>query len=292
MKKQKAQMLCVLISGPLRTFSEVWPHNLRILNSLGIDFVCFVHTWDINIATYKNSLEGYTGWIWEWKRIKYQPQPNYNLFEVIGKDIIAGWEIDNFDKYLRQLPLQDHIKIRQDVINSVSMFYGMQQVINLAEQSHFQFSHALRLRPDFKLPEKFLFSTENKIIFHGGGVLINGRNVSDQCFSGSFKQVSNIMKFYPNLMEEIIDNKKSLTEILIKTAENGIYTQLSINNYLDEFYTVPKENLGWIVRPKLITDRSILLHKFYYQGIIRKKEVYRKKFYKLLVFIKYKFFKI
>jgi hypothetical protein len=288
MKKLKTQMLCVLISGPLRTLSEVWPHNLRILNSLEIDFACFVHTWDVNIATYKDPMDGYAGWIWEWKKIRYQPQPNYNLLEVIEKDIMAGWEIDNYDEYLLNVPLQDCIKIRKDVMNSVSMFYGMQKVISLAEQSDFQFSHALRLRPDFMLPEKFLFSTDNKIVFHGGGVSINGKNISDQCFSGSFEQVSNLMKFYSNLMEEIITTKKSSNEILMKIAENGIYSQLCTNKYLDKFYTVPKENLGRIVRPKLIEDRSVPLHKFYYRGIIRKKEVYKKKLYKLLVFIKYK----
>lgn len=269
-------------------------HNLEILKGLNIDFNCFIHTWEENIATYKEPTDGYLGWPWQWKRLMYQEKYNPGITSLISKEVFTDIHIDNFNKFNEQLSFLNKYKnenFYQALINSMSMYYGMFRVTQQAKKVNMKFSHALRLRPDFKLPNQFQISVDENIVFHGGGVSIQGKMVSDQCFSGGFNQMCKIMSIFPELFSYMSSADLSHEYIYSTIAENSIYMQLKKFDLLEKSVMRPETQLGLVVRPKVVDNSNISHFNFYIKGLSRKKLIIKKKTYKILLYIKYRIVK-
>ena len=284
----------MLISGPLRTFEEVWLHNLEILKGLNIDFNCFIHTWEESIPTYKVPMNGYLGWPWQWKRLKYEEQYNSSVTSLTSKEVFKDIHVENFNEFSEQLSFLNKYKnenFYQALINSMSMYYGMFRVTQQTKKVNMEFSHAIRLRPDFKLPNQFQISVDENIVFHGGGVSIQGKMVSDQCFSGGYNQMCEIMSIFPELFSYMSSADLNHEYIFSTIAENSIYMQLKKFDLLEKSVMRPEPQLGLVIRPKVVENSNISHLNFYIKGLNRKKLIIKKKTYKILLYIKYRIVK-
>ncbi len=284
----------MLISGPLRTFEEVWLHNLEILKGLNIEFNCFIHTWEEDVPTYKEPTDGYLGWPWQWKRLMYQEEYNYSVTKLISKEVFTDIHVDNFNVFSEQLSFLNKYKnenFYQALVNSMSMYYGMFRVTQQAKKVNLKYSHALRLRPDFKLPNQFQFSVDENIVFHAGGVSIQGKMISDQCFSGGFNQMCEIMSIFPELLNYMSSADLSHEYIFSTIAENSIYKQLKKFDLLEKSIMRLEPQLGQVIRPKVVENSYISHFNFYIKGLNRKKLIFKKKTYKILLYIKYRIVK-
>lgn len=288
--KDSKKKLCILISGPLRTFEKVWPVNLKILENLKLDFQCFLHTWDENIPTYKNTTDGYKGWIWQWQNMAYEPQHNYNIESILKSHNILQYEVENFTSYLNENKFLEKFSDKSfylRLLNSTAMYYGMNKCLQIAKNSNIDFSHALRLRPDFQLPSSFELSDSSKILFHGPGVSIKGKVVSDQCFSGNFKQMNNIMSAYSRLVENFDTQKFNHEKIEFEIAENVIFSQLEKFGYLEQSQILTRPQLGKVIRPEVMKKRGKYKFKFYLNGMKFWKFVWTKRLHKVILSLKY-----
>lgn len=183
--------LAVLISGSYRNFDSTWKVNEPILNSLGVPYEVFLHTWTAN------------------------PNPEYNILEAEfnNRFYISLFEkfYSSFENCITSVKLESKFNFRfikvdelpekflaeefnlgnrtlnqryQNLLNSCAMYFG----IDLCRKEMLKdnsFTHFLRIRPDFLLDSKRLRELfENDLVFFGQLLPTDEGPIGDQCYGG------------------------------------------------------------------------------------------------------------
>lgn len=246
--------VAILISGPLRTFPSVWPQNHKILGQLNLDLHFFLHTWDKNYDTHKKLMSGAnTKLFWKfWKPVEFSQNPP----ELIDKSKFnyANWkiQIENFDKFkssIEEFLPRDQKSGNEKFYNTLSMYYGMQQVAKMLLEGKNSFDFFLRIRPDFLLPNNFMIDKNAFLKMYGEGVSIKGSLISDQCFSGSLPDSIEAMFAYKMLTQKIVlEGWTNVKENLSRTGENVLFEHLTELNFLNRLVSKRFEKKGILIR--------------------------------------------
>jgi hypothetical protein len=279
--------LAVLISGPLRTFTDVWPKNLLILENLKIDFECFIHTWDKNYDTHKDIFESSnSSFFWRWKPSKlkkYDCDPKHILSSFHKKWNIKIEPLENAFTDFPKL----HLISEKNLIykNSIAMFYGMKEVAKLAISSGDTFSHYLRIRSDALLPDRFKFNASNDLVMYGGTVPILGSRVSDQCFGGDFIDTIKSMFVIDTLKNNVAHEGWFNSKLALpRYAENSMYEHLKEVKLINKIRIAPKKSLVLVVRNTEVFDDETPYIRFYKACIKRNRIILIKKVFKIASF--------
>jgi hypothetical protein len=276
--------LAVLISGPLRTFVDVWPKNLIVLDKLNLNYKCFMHTWDKNFDTYKNIFESSNSnffWRWSPKKLKnYHGQPS-EILSTFSEEWIV--KIENIENAYSNFPrIEINTKQKQMYLNSIAMYYGMKEVAQLAILGGEKFTHFLRIRSDAILPKRFNFNESKNLVMYGGTVSIFGKKISDQCFSGDFQETIKSMFVIDTLQNAVASEGWFNTELALpRYAENSMYEHLSKIGLLSKVQVTPKKNMVLIIRNSEIPDNSISYFNFYKACMQKNKKIWIKKAFKI-----------
>ena len=261
--------VAILISGAYRTFDRTWPSNKKILEKLGYEYDIFFHSWDINQNTkksYRSNDNLYFG-LGQFLPVKYE-----NLdFDMIDKlDNLPNEfkvRIDSYQNFINLVENSFNLKIidlSNFHLNSLSMFYGMNEVAKMAIAEGGNYKYFLRMRPDFKLPNKFRFSEKSKLKFHGVTVMTSGIQFSDISFSGSFEKHICVMNSFENLIAKISNEGWiNAQNGLPRGAENWLYEVLVSNNLLTELENKFFEKKGKVIRQALIRDYETSFIEFH-----------------------------
>jgi hypothetical protein len=291
--------VAILISGPIRAFYSVWPHNSEILKRYNHDYEFFIHTWDKNYPTHKNLFSGGTqDYIYKFHPVKIE-----NKFMLLNKNMFpSNWNvrIQNFEKFTESLKYLGVISEKNFTltpsltqrINSLAMYYGMNQVAEMAEESKINFDYFLRIRTDFKLPKKDLFKNTSSLCMYAKGVSINGIEISDTCFGGPYNRFISSMISFENLTEKIASQGWINPETgLERYAENWLYEHLKTINSLDSVYFSIWGRKGQIVRDNLVRDFNKSFLEFHYLAFIHNKRRLKKNLLKKVALFKSKHIK-
>jgi hypothetical protein len=284
--------LAVLISGPLRTFADVWPKNLSILEELNLSYKCFMHTWDKNFDTFKNIFESNnTNFFWRWspKKLKnFDGQPS-QIISSLGEN----WKvkIESMENAYSNFPkIQMISKQNQVYLNSIAMYHGMKEVAQLAISSKDKFTHYLRIRSDSSLPKHFAFADSRNLIMYGSTVSIFGSRVSDQCFSGGFQETLSSMFVIDTLRRNVErDGWINFESGLPRYAENSMYEHLNEIGLLNQIKVTPRKNTVLVIRNAEVKDDSISHLNFYKACIRKNQQVLKKKIFRVLSYFSNKF---
>jgi len=270
--------VAVLISGPIRTFHSVWPHNIEVLKKHNYDYQFFLHTWDTDYPNHKNLFSGGTlGYIFNFHPVKIE-----NSSVLVNKNMFpSDWNIriQSFEKFtdsVKYLGLLSEKSLHQSSpppstrkINSLAMYYGMNQAAEMAKESKINFNYFLRVRTDFKLPKKDFFKNASSLRMHAKGVSINGCEISDICFGGPYDQFISSMISFESLTEKIAREGWVSPETgLGRWTENWLYEHLKTINSLDSVSNNIWGRKGQIVRCNLIRDFDKTFLKFQYQAMV------------------------
>lgn len=258
--------VAILISGPLRTFDEVWQKNEILLKTLNFDYYYYLHTWDESLATHKELLNGGTDKfvIRNIKPVKISHRAT-DLTETLTKlPKPSKIEIENFEEFKENVPKISELPSKFHVLscqNSTAMFYGMSRVAKMAIESRINFLYFLRIRPDFLLPKNFQFSQSNNIKMHGPAVSISGSRISDQCFSSKFENINSMLVFEP-LIEKINLSGWVNEDLKIRRCgENALFEHWKELMLIDLAEYPNRKEIGKIVR-ELEYDHTESLWRF------------------------------
>jgi hypothetical protein len=266
--------VAVLISGPIRTFHSVWPHNIEILKRHKYDYEFFLHTWDTDYPNHKNLFSGGTlDYIFKFHPVKIEKHS-----VLVDKNMFpSDWNtrIQSFKKFtdsVKYLGLLSEKNLHESPtlrINSLAMYYGMTQVGEMAKESKIDFDYFLRVRTDFKLPKKDFFKNASSLRMHAKGVSINGYGISDICFGGPYDQFISSMISFESLTEKIARQGWVSPETgLGRYAENWLYEHLKTINSLDSVSNNIWGRKGQIVRGNLVRDFDKTFLEFQYLAIV------------------------
>lgn len=285
--------VAVLISGPIRTFHSVWPHNSEILKRYNYDYEYFIHTWDINYPTHKNLFSGGTlDYIFKFHPVKIDN--NSVMFDKNNFPRTWNTRIQNFEKFTDSVKNLGLLSGKNFIstpsthrINSLAMYYGMNQVAAMSMESKIKFDYFLRVRTDFKLPKKDFFKNTSSLSMHAKGVSINGRGISDICFGGPYNQFISSMISFENLTEKIANQGWVSPETgLERYAENWLYEHLKAINSLDSVYFSIWGRKGQIVRDNLVRDFDKSFFEFQYLASVHNIQRLKKNLWKkITIFI-------
>jgi hypothetical protein len=180
------------MSGSWRTGTSVADHNQKLLSELGLPFKFFIHTWDENIATFRNPLETVFAHRWYFAL----REPVFERFEpLLNKEYVLAHypgstvEVESFnaETLYSRFKFSNQQRKNLKYLNTCAMYYGMSQTHKLLRQDakFNEFTHFLKIRPDFLLSRENLSQIfEYPIIFFGQSIEVDKVRVSDQCFSG------------------------------------------------------------------------------------------------------------
>jgi hypothetical protein len=286
--------VAVLISGPIRTFHSVWPHNCEILNQYDYNYEFFLHTWDFSYPTHKNLFSGGTlGYIHKLYPVKIE-----NKSIMCNEDMFpSDWNvrIQNFDKFIdsvKYLGLQSEKTLSLTPppvhrINSLAMYYGMNQVAEMSMETKIDFDYFLRVRTDFKLPKKDFFKNSSSLSMHSQGVSIKGSGISDICFGGSYDKFISSMMSFESLTEKIARQGWVSPETgLERYAENWLYEHLKNINSLDSIYYSIWGGKGKIVRDNLVRDLDKSFLEFQHLAFVHNLRRLKKNLWKKITIFK------
>jgi hypothetical protein len=284
---QTKEKVAVLISGSMRNFHSVYISNMQVLKKLELDCVFFIHTWTNNFDTHKDlfTANGNT-LLFPGSPYKYG-ENLVNVKEIINQ-LPNNWLV-NTEDFLNfknnSLLTSNNLEITQNLTNSLAMYYGMKQVASMARNSNIDFKYYLRLRPDFLLPKKLKFSTKYSLVFHGPGVSIFGKEISDQCFSGVYNESFESMFVYDNLEKKLILNGLiDPISGLSLSGENALYLHLKDKHLLISCQNKSLRRKGKIIRNIKTRDFEISFVNFNKLVYRHNKKVFSKRFLKFLVY--------
>jgi len=185
-------MLAVVISGSLRTFEEIWSGNQHLINSLGIPYKVFFHTWDKDYKTvrkvYKDNKLG--GFAFGIKPKEYSGSSRSVDLEDICRIIpSAKISIETFQEQqiaeFLKIPAKNENVLFQNMVNSVAMYMGISRAFQLAlsDEDTSKFTHFLRIRTDFQICQSISRQKLDADIYFCRPIVDTGYGaVSDQCF--------------------------------------------------------------------------------------------------------------
>jgi len=235
------QKLAVLISGSYRNFDDIWPRNKEILDSLGVPYDVYFHTWTLNPNITSNVLE-----------LKYQNKFYLSLLPKIYVDFPDNFSVDSikdkFGFYSIEVEEFDENRISneyklgsrntntlfQSQLNSCGMYLGIDACYKKIDYSR-NYSHFLRLRPDFLLGATNIEQLFNcDLIFLGQLLLTDEGLIGDQCYGGDFSTSSCVFNTLDCLHEVThspdwdITKPVALAENIIRLTIKEIRTELKI----------------------------------------------------------------
>jgi hypothetical protein len=264
--------LLVLISGSFRNFDYVWPRNLRTLKELGIPFSVHVHTWSTNPPFLKQIFQD------EYRnRFHLYPLPQdfRQWSEIITKESfsnIPGIDSITIEKAPPEstmaeefnLDTSDSNLIFRGQLNSCYMYLGIERIRQETQHLQSEFTHFLRLRPDFILPPKGLGEVlKTDLAFFGMVLESESGPVSDQCFGGRLENPDFILGYYETLTRvtggsDWQANRKN--QIL---AEDVIHKHFAKWRISKEVISVPINSRGRIAYPQKKLDLGFSKIKFH-----------------------------
>jgi len=224
--------LAVLISGSYRNFDAVWPLNESSLKKCGIPYEVYMHTWSANPSLSGDILQTefrnrFYFSLFPRKYSKFLGQ--INQYEIKKKYNFRFIQVDDFDekvnaKKFNLATAETNTRYQLD-LNSCGMYLGInvlrQQIIGTQE-----FTHFLRLRPDFILddtvfPEMFL----SDLSFFGQLLDTEEGLIGDQCFGGKIA-TSGFLLNANETLEEITNTQSWINNERFVLAENVMRIRL------------------------------------------------------------------
>jgi hypothetical protein len=185
-------MIAILVSGAIRNFEELWPQNKVILDSLGLPYKVFIHTWTENYGTTRKVYSDVKrfGFHMTFKPQSYV-EDNFQITTKKLNSIVPNSKVsvDNFNEAnlikLFSIPSRESTALYQNFVNSIAAFEGITRVCKLvaSDSDYENFNHFLRIRTDFELTRDFnITSFDYQIFFGGTGTDTDFGYVSDQFF--------------------------------------------------------------------------------------------------------------
>jgi hypothetical protein len=255
--------VAVLISGSMRTFDSAWPHNEKLLSSLGISYDIYLHTWNENFGTHHGVPKGLSPrrFFWRWYPTKFRAPENYNPADYISISLSPKISIEKMPDLVELIPELSLVKTRPDArafMNSSAMYLGMEKVAQLALDSNTEYSHFLRIRSDFMLSKRFKFRATKDVVLCADGVLIEGKHISDQCFYAPFDLMDPLMFNFTFLKEKLkVEGWYSQKFKQNRKAEFLFFENLYHSNLIQQLQKVPKSSFGKILREIEVRDYEV-----------------------------------
>jgi hypothetical protein len=257
-------MLAVLVSGALRNFSEIWPQNRAVLNSLNLDYDVFIHTWSENFDTPKSVIrDGNAHKIYiNFRKLKYASERfTVSEKELMTIDGLREFKIDIFDekKYIQDFNIDVSTGniFKQSQINSLSMYDGMKRVANLVKPNIQKYSKFLRLRTDFLINALGIEQIKKPgFTFFGSPTVTNYGKVNDQCFGGDidpFFKTMYVFDTYSSYLKQngwILEDNSHLYAERVLGLHLSLQKEFKASNLQMRFTS----EVGSIIRPKTIKD--------------------------------------
>jgi hypothetical protein len=254
--------LAVLISGSLRTFNECWPANHKVLSNLGIHYEIFLHSWDENYSTNKSVQKGSypRRLFWSLSPYRYSESSPFNFQDFVLNDINLTYKKESVTSAIYEIEthgIVDFLNLEKTKQNTLLMYFGMQRVYELFLNSQHEFTHFLRIRPDFKLSNRVKLTNSNKLLFLGPGVQIDGKVYSDQAFFGPLDFLPVAMCAYDNLVRNVLNLSWSVESKKIqRIGEYPLYENLKFWKLENHCATISTIRRGKIIREALVKDTT------------------------------------
>jgi hypothetical protein len=257
-------MLAILVSGALRNFTQIWPQNKAILDSLNLNYDVFIHTWSKNYDTHKSVIrDGNAHRLYlNFKKFKFANE-SYLVSEkeLMSIEGIKEIKIDIFEEedYIQEFNIDASTRnvLKQSQINSLAMYDGMKRVAGLVKPNIQKYSKFLRLRTDFlinvlsidliKKPGFTFFGPHTKTIYG---------EVSDQCFGGDIKPFFKSMYAFDTFTSHIKEHGWILEDNSCLYAERvfGLHLSLQKDFVASNLEMRFASEVGSIIRPATIKD--------------------------------------
>ncbi len=266
-------VLAVLMSGSWRTGSSVAAHNQELLLGLGVPFKFFIHTWDENIATFRNPIDTVYAHHWLFslrepifERFEPQIQEDYVLAHYPNATV----KIDTFsaEAFYSKFYFNEPQKSTLKYLNTCAMYYGMQQSCKLLREdsSFHEYTHFMKIRPDFLLSGKDLSKIfEHPMIFFGQTVQTDKGRVSDQCFSGEIHSSLELMDAIENLEPLGTGGELIFPEDVAVSGENVLIEHIHKNEKLKALPVLFINEISpynMIQRPKILKNLKKPIHQW------------------------------
>ena len=254
--------LAVLLSGSYRNIEDVWPANKRILDSLKVSYDVFFHTWTENQSLNVNVLD-----------MKYQNKFYFSMFpkvyrsfpqKISQKDVrdrfgFCSIKVEEIHEDLIaskfNLGNRERNRLFQSQLNSCRMYLGIDSVAKELFKTS-EYSHFLRIRPDFKLDSKTLMDLFIcDLCFFGQLLPTDEGLIGDQCYGGDLSKSAFILRTLEKL-DEITHSPDWDVSTPIVLAENVI--RLALKPHRNRIKLKFHDGAGSIQRP----TAKIAIHKF------------------------------
>jgi len=254
--------LAVLLSGSYRNIEYIWPKNKRILDSIGVPYDVFFHTWMQNPRLNVNPLD-----------VKYQNKFYFSVFPMayqsFPQNVSEIGVREKFDFFSIQVEdfkekqvadvfnLGDSQSNRlfQSHLNSCGMYLGIdscaKEMFKLTGYSHF-----LRIRPDFELDSRSIKNVFTyDLVFFGQLLPTQEGLIGDQCYGGNLSTGGFILRTLEKL-HEITGSPEWDVSTPVVLAENVVRLALKPDRSLKKILFC--DGSGLIQRPKV----KIAHHEF------------------------------
>lgn len=260
--------LAVLLSGSYRNIEDVWPANKKILDSLKVPYDVFFHTWTENPSLNINVLD-----------MKYQNKFYFSIFPKVYRSFLQKIsEKDVRDKFgffsikvedinedqiasKYNLGNRESNRLFQSQLNSCGMYLGIDSVVRELFKTS-EYSHFLRIRPDFKIDSKSLMDLFNcDLVFFGQLLPTDEGLIGDQCYGGDLSKSAFILGTL-DILDEITHSPDWDVSTPVVLAENVI--RLALRPHRNRIKLKFHDGAGSIQRP----TAKIAIHKFGNQFLV------------------------
>ena len=254
--------LAVLLSGSYRNIEDVWPANKKLLDSLNVPYDVYFHTWSQNQSLDINVLD-----------VKYQNRFYFSFFpkvyrsfpqKISEKDVrdIFGFfsiQVEEFeeDQIAARFKLgnREINQLFQSQLNSCGMYLGIDSAVREMLKTS-EYSHFLRIRPDFKIDSKTLMDLFNyDLVFFGQLLPTDEGLIGDQCYGGDLSKSAFILRTLEKLREITQSPDWDVTTPVV-LAENVI--RLALKPHRNRTKLKFHDGSGTIQRP----TAKIAIHRF------------------------------
>lgn len=254
--------LAVLLSGSYRNIEDVWPANKKILDSLKVPYDVFFHTWtenhsfNINVLEMKYKNKFYFSIIPKVYRSFPQKisekvvREKFGFFSIQVEEFQEDYIASSFN-----LGNRKSNRLFQSQLNSCGMYLGIDSVVRELFKAS-EYSHFLRLRPDFKLDSKTSMELFNcDLVFFGQLLPTDEGLIGDQCYGGDLSKSAFILRTLEKL-HEITHSPDWDVSRPVVLAENIV--RLALKPYRNEIEIGFFDGSGFIQRPTVKID----IHRF------------------------------
>ena len=247
--------LAVLLSGSYRNIEDVWPANKKILDSLNVPYDVYFHTWSQNQSPGMNVLD-----------VKHQNKFYFSLLpkvyrsfpqKILERDVrdkfgFFSSHVEDFeeDRIASEFNLGNRKSNRfyQSQLNSCGMYLGIDSVVREMIKTA-EYSHFLRIRPDFKLDSKTLIDLFHcDLVFFGQLLPTDEGLIGDQCYGGDLSKSAFILRTLEKL-REITHSPDWNVSTPVVLAENVI--RLALKPHRNRTKLKFHDGSGFIQRPKV-----------------------------------------